>query len=575
MSEDTIPHENDNSGTVTEPTEQKEVEKAKTAEDICKILQSVEVIPKEYRPWCALPVHMIWCPDTLRSVSCPQTAKAIRPGTSRNNFGRTGIANLGNTCYMSSALQCLSHTTHFRDYFLRDSYVHHLNSNNPIAFGGEIATAFTKLIKTLWSGHACVSPRAFRRTLAPHMEAFASIQQQDAQEFMIYLLDALHEEVNRVINKKYVNKPETQEATSSWDHHLIRNQSSVVDLFQGMLKSYLQCDNCQQSSVTFDPMMFFSIPVQCEAALYQYVRVIYRPLDLSLPTTWFCFKVLRGGSVTQITREIYSVLATSSSDQTVQLYLHHPRHMPLTEENTIEQVSLFASNQALGEPIIEAYEHLPVKKSPVPKGKENPIENMTMLIQVVHRQMEDSDTDECDEDVDIVTVIRIQATATNADLYEVIREEFEDSALQTVSFEREPCKDCSQSKSLMIIFNDCCAKQQDPQYKKRKEFCILSQKLIRVYAHWNYSFIPTQPSDVNHSSVAYASQHPLSSSNVLSLDYCLRQHNTTEQLDWHNPWFCPKCKAQRCAFKTLSLWKLPQYLVIQLKKFSFNSHGCV
>eukprot|EP01060_Flectonema_neradi_P038129 TRINITY_DN791_c1_g1_i1.p1 TRINITY_DN791_c1_g1~~TRINITY_DN791_c1_g1_i1.p1 ORF type:complete len:607 (+),score=84.63 TRINITY_DN791_c1_g1_i1:344-2164(+) len=513
----------------------------------------------------------MWCPDSQRTVRCPQPLKATRQGTAKNKYGRTGIMNLGNTCYMNSALQCLSHTKLLREYFTRDHYVHHLNSNNPIAFGGEIASVFAQLMKNLWAGNSYVIPTVFRRTLAPHMEAFASVQQQDAQEFLVYLLDALHEEVNRVIDKPYINKPEIQEAASSWDHHLIRNQSAIVDLFQGMLKSILECDTCHKVSVAFDPMMYFSIPVQCEAALYQYITVAYRPLDLSLPTTWFRFKVLRGGSVTQATRELYSILGTSSSEQTIQLYLHHFRHMPLTEDNTMDQVSIFAANHSI-DPVLEAYEHLPVKKNPTPKGKEKPVENMTILAQVIHRRAEESDGDDDDDDEDVVTIIRVDANATNAELYDLVRDEFEDSTLHSLEFEREACYDCPRSHSLMFAFEDCCSRQQDPQYRKRKERSILSHKHIRLYAYWSSSFAPTQSPDVNHSSVTLASR-PLSSSTTLTLDYCLRQHNTTEQLDWHNPWYCPDCKTERCAFKTLSLWKLPKYLVIQLKKFSFNSHG--
>ena len=86
---------------------------------------------------------------------------------------------------------------------------------------------------------------------------------------MAFLLDGLHEDLNRVKVKPYVeqiddaNKPEEEVAQEAWNYHLSRNNSIIVDLFHGMYKSRLMCPNrsCQHVSVTFDPFMYLSLPL--------------------------------------------------------------------------------------------------------------------------------------------------------------------------------------------------------------------------------------------------------------------------------------------------------------------------
>lgn len=76
------------------------------------------------------------------------------------------------------------------------------------------------------------------------------------QEFLAEMLDALHEDVNRVIEKPYVPAPEESEAESgksnqdladeAWNRHVQRNRSVIVDLFQGQLKMECRCPVCNK-----------------------------------------------------------------------------------------------------------------------------------------------------------------------------------------------------------------------------------------------------------------------------------------------------------------------------------------
>lgn len=96
---------------------------------------------------------------------------------------------------------------------------------------------------------------------------FSGYSQQDSQELLQSLLDGLHEDLNRIKVKPYVEVPEMDGspdfliAQKSWEIYSLRNDSIIVDLFQGQYKSRVECIQCGKWSIKFDPYMFLSLPV--------------------------------------------------------------------------------------------------------------------------------------------------------------------------------------------------------------------------------------------------------------------------------------------------------------------------
>lgn len=73
--------------------------------------------------------------------------------------GATGLNNLGNTCFMNAALQCVSNTRALTQYFTGNMHLYELNRNNPLGMKGHIAKRYGDLIQDIWSGTA--------KTIAP------------------------------------------------------------------------------------------------------------------------------------------------------------------------------------------------------------------------------------------------------------------------------------------------------------------------------------------------------------------------------------------------------------------------
>ncbi|XP_047977440.1 ubiquitin carboxyl-terminal hydrolase 8-like isoform X1 [Salvia hispanica] len=195
------------------------------------------------------------------------SAKFLGGSAEAGTLGLTGLQNLGNTCFMNSALQCLAHTPKLVDYFLGD-YEREINPDNPLGMKGEIASSFGDLMKKLWApGATPLAPRTFKLKLAHFAPQFSGFNQHDSQELLAFLLDGLHEDLNRVKCKPYVevkdsdSRPDEQVADEYWTNHLARNDSVIVDVCQGQYRSTLECPLCRKMSVTFDPFMYLSLPL--------------------------------------------------------------------------------------------------------------------------------------------------------------------------------------------------------------------------------------------------------------------------------------------------------------------------
>ena len=185
--------------------------------------------------------------------------------TGESLIGIKGIRNIGNTCYMNTAIQCLSNCVELRNYFLFGISDKDINKNNILGYKGLIAYGFEYIIKSLWvDKEKILDISKFKLAVGVCNERFRGMNQQDTHEFVTFLIDSLHEDLNRVKNKIYIKKDERDmedevKSKIEWNNYLRRNQSILVDLFYGLFKSTVTCQECKKTCVDFNSFSSLSL----------------------------------------------------------------------------------------------------------------------------------------------------------------------------------------------------------------------------------------------------------------------------------------------------------------------------
>jgi len=182
--------------------------------------------------------------------------------------GTSGLRNIGNTCFMNSVIQCLSNTKQLTNYLLNDEHMREINTTNS-SMKGSLIKAFATVIKALWKGNGrVVDPSSLKGAVNRFAPRFSGYNQEDSQEFLRYLLEGLHEDVNRVLTKPTPINTEIdsslsvcEQAMEAWKRYIRRDDSHLVDLFVGQLKSTLRCSDCSHESVTFEPFWDLSLGI--------------------------------------------------------------------------------------------------------------------------------------------------------------------------------------------------------------------------------------------------------------------------------------------------------------------------
>ena len=170
---------------------------------------------------------------------------------------------------MNSALQCLSNCYELTKYFLLDFYENDINIKNKLGTGGHVVMVYRKLLEDLWRDEQdYINPSYFKKIFAHFVHRFSGYAQQDSNEFLIYLLDKIHEDLNSITEKPYIEMEEKKENQTDeevskiwWEKHLKRENSIIVDLFHGQFKSTISCNKCKRISISFDSYMFISLPI--------------------------------------------------------------------------------------------------------------------------------------------------------------------------------------------------------------------------------------------------------------------------------------------------------------------------
>ncbi|KAI0628038.1 cysteine proteinase [Trametes polyzona] len=220
-------------------------------------------------------------------------------------IGTSGLKNLGNTCYMNSTIQCLSATVPFSRFFTDGRWKSAVNMVNPMGTKGNLANAFANILRDMWQGeNGTLSPVPFRRSICSHAPQFSGSEQHDSQEFLSFLLDGLHEDLNRILKKpQIVSTPEREAelerlppqiaSEQEWQIYRMRDDSLVVDFFQGQYRNRMECLTCHKTSTTYNTFMYLTLPIpptrgHSKVTLQQCIDAFVKEEVMDKSDAWHC-----------------------------------------------------------------------------------------------------------------------------------------------------------------------------------------------------------------------------------------------------------------------------------------------
>ena len=472
--------------------------------------------------------------------------------------GLTGLTNFGNTCFFNSSLQCLLHTMPLVRFFQETDWRNDTNPTNPLGTKLEIVNEFYSVLSEVWSGNVQnISPRSFLATLRTHASHFSGYLQQDAHELLVCLLDYIHEDLNRVKKKPIVETVEgngendDEAAKSSWGNHKLRNDSVIVDLFHGLLKSKLVCPNCGKCVCVFDPFVSISLPIPAPKMLSP--KFTFVPYDPLLPKVIMQIPIQFGLQVSTFKATLCEMMGRQFDCLFAFRDVHNRYEFITGPTKPGLNQTLYIFEVPTTDDVMYCITTLAV--------------TVQSVFTVTSKSLEDSYLLQLPDEV-----------VDGAVMQSLIEKRFEFLWEGELAFDVP--SDLISLRKAMKTSNSCNKLDYEkPGFSKEMRFqrnkkipfistrtvtAIVNTKFVNSTDHFNWgrlkrATIEQPPSELE-------ADNP-------TLHSCLENFSKAVVLDEQNQWYCPTCKEFVCAEKKMDIWKLPRCLVVQFKRFCATTIG--
>ena len=217
-----------------------------------------------------------------------------------NDKGRTGLANVGNTCYMNSCLQCLSHTYELNNFLDSTTYKERLN-NNPDAV---ILVEWDNLRTMMWSQNCTVAPYGFVNAIQKvarikSQQLFTGHEQNDLQEFLMFLLESFHKAISRQVEMKVSGTIKNDkdimaiECFKMMSTMYEKDYSEIIGMFYGIhVSTITSLENSETLSVRPEPFFVLSLslpsnPEENGITIYSCIDEFCKKDRLDGDNAWF------------------------------------------------------------------------------------------------------------------------------------------------------------------------------------------------------------------------------------------------------------------------------------------------
>jgi len=204
------------------------------------------------------------------------------------NRGLSGLSNLGNTCFINTCMQILSHTYELGELFENETYMSKLNNVHDSALFIE----WKNLRKMLWNENCIISPGKFIKTVQKlssikNNHQFTGNAQNDLPEFLLFVVDVFHNALRREVKMNIVGNESTKKDKLATEcFQMVKNMyakdySEIWNLFYGTHVSQIQSiENGKVLARTPEPFFMINLSI---------------PVDKKEPTLIDCFDLYVAG----------------------------------------------------------------------------------------------------------------------------------------------------------------------------------------------------------------------------------------------------------------------------------------
>jgi len=506
-------------------------------------------------------------------------------------LGVAGLKNLGNTCYMNAVLQCISHCAPIAHFFLSGQADSEMNKYQ-ITRKEQVYSVFKKFVKEIWESKGAVAPVEFKKIQGKIDERWVGFDQQDAEEYYTFLINCLHEDLSRVLERyRKVDVDEKLEpnlkADFSWDQTKKESDSYVSDLFRGQFQDHLICPTCKHESYKFDPTLSIQLPLSTNTN--KSISITFIPSVGFSPIKFFVI-MKKDSTIFQLKQMIVSQIDQLQKKEELEsgvplTKIWNPQQLLIAEliEESSNFSKIFLDNNATInniQPFDDIFAYY-IERIQIPEVEDNNLSSLQYSTVEVYQRgkyeaFESTNKENYFTKYELVSYpffIYVPTVISYPDLHKLLEARIKDLIQSTNPNNKEILKQFD----IYIVEKKPNAQHTEiPRGRRLFEFdtsvtCQVNLTNCVVFIEW--SALGVKDNSLQRIMSKISSENFGGSGKVPNLTDCLSDYVAQEILSQNDTWYCPSCKVHQMAGKTMEIYRLPDIFVVQLKRFTKHKIG--
>ncbi|NXH21920.1 UBP31 hydrolase, partial [Bucco capensis] len=467
---------------------------------------------------------------------------------------------------------------------------------------GEVTEQLAQLVRALWTlEYTPQHSRDFKNTVSRNALQYRGSAQHDAQEFLLWLLDRVHEDLHNVLNSSSMPpplKPPLEDDVLLEGPAFPISSTFVQELFQAQYRSSLTCPHCQKQSNTFDPFLCISLPIPLPHTRPLFITVVYRGkcshcmrIGVAVPVA---------GTVARL-RQAVSCETKIPTEQIVLTEMYYDGfHRSFCDTDDLDTIhesdcifafetpEIFRPEGILSQRGIHvnnnlnnlkcgpehsrtiAYSQGTVKPGKLEQSSAKPAANDKIVLLVCNRAC----TGQQSRRFGLPFVLHLEKTIA----WDILQKEI----LEKMQYFLRPAaclQVCPFSLRVVSVVGITYLLPQEerplchPTVERALKSCGQGGTAhVKLVVEWDketkdYLFVNTEEEYIPDSESVRQQRELHHQPQTCTLSQCFQLYTKEEQLAPDDAWRCPHCKQLQQGSITLSLWTLPDVLIIHLKRF--------